>query len=63
MSKKPMTDEQKYKRGTRNRVILLIVVILAIAGVGYAGAITFYHQAEAAIKEKLGHFDHVSIDS
>ncbi len=61
MSKKPITGEQKYKRGTRVRIILIIVILLAMCGVGYAGAVTFYHQAEKKIEEKLEKFDYVSL--
>ena len=62
MSKKAMTEEQKYKRGTKIRIILIVAILLAMCGVGYAGAKTFYHQAEKKIEDKLKNFDYVSLD-
>ena len=62
MSKKTLTEEQKYRKGSRIRLILIFVIIAAIAGVGAAGAKAFYHQAEKKIQEKLANFDYVSLE-
>lgn len=62
MSKKILTEEQKYKRGSRIRVLLIVLIILAIGGVGFVSAKTFLHQAEKKIEEKLSNFDYVSLD-
>ena len=41
MARRVLTEEQKYKRGTIIRLILIAVVILAIISTGFVGNTTY----------------------